>query len=404
MKKDLSKVVAAAAAASMALSCGSFSAMASDSKGSLVVGGVFNTSGQLAAYDQVAEQGFSLAIDEINANGGAGGYQLDYKMINAQSDAAQNTSAAQKLIDVEGAVVLAGCCETDTCTAAATVAQDAGVPFITVGATLPDLPARVGDYFYMAPYGDNVQAAAIATYAYEELGARTAYVVWDTTSEYTVALAKYFQETFESLGGEVVLTDTYDDNGYTDFSSEIAKVQALGEAPDVMCFSSFSTEGPLMLKQFRAAGIDAPVVSGDGFDDISIPQIAGSACTNVYYSTHVNYDTDSELVQNFVKKYTDTYGTAPENAFAALGYDTAYLIKTAIESIDGDVTSEAIRDAISQIQGFEGVTGTISYENGSQIPTKSVTINEFVDGEIKFMQQVGGESAASETEAETEAE
>ena len=133
-----------------------------------------------------------------------------------------------------------------------------------------------------------------------------------------------------------------------------------------------------------------PVMSGDGFDSLTIAEIAGKDANNVYYSTHVNLDADSDVVTKFKAAYKEKYSTEPENAFAALGYDSAYLIKYAIENyIDGDITSDSIKEAIGKVTGFEGVTGTISYENGSHVPTKSVSINKFENGEVVFLKNVG---------------
>jgi branched-chain amino acid transport system substrate-binding protein len=353
------------------------------------IGTVFNITGYMAAYEEPAANAFLLAVEEINAAGGIDGKQIKYNTINAQSDAAQNGTAATKLIDINGAQIVAGTCDSNLAITAGTAAQDAGKPFLAVGATLPDLPDRVGDGFYLAAYGDNLQAYALAEYAYNDLGARTAYVIEDSTAEYTAALSKYFKERFTGLGGQIVLEDSYDENGYTDYSTNIAKVLALDTAPDVLFFSSFTDQAPIMLQQYRAKGLDMPVLSGDGFDSTTIPEIAEEDSNNVYYSTHVNLNQDSEIVENFKTAYKDKFGVEPENAFAALGYDAMYLIKYAIENyIDGDITAEAIKEAIGKVDGFAGVTGTISYKNGSHVPTKEISLNKYEDGETVFIKTV----------------
>ena len=45
----------------------------------------------------------------------------------------------------------------------------------------------------------------------------------------------------------------------------------------------------------------------------------------------------------------------------------------------GTVDGPAVRDALAATEGFEGVTGTISYAEGSRIPSKSVALIEVVD-------------------------
>jgi branched-chain amino acid transport system substrate-binding protein len=48
----------------------------------------------------------------------------------------------------------------------------------------------------------------------------------------------------------------------------------------------------------------------------------------------------------------------------------------------GSTDPQAVRDALSKTQNFEGVTGVISYENGRQIPSKSVSILEADGGNL----------------------
>ena len=73
------------------------------------------------------------------------------------------------------------------------------------------------------------------------------------------------------------------------------------------------------------------------------------------------------------RDYKAAYGTDPENAFAALGYDAVGLIADAIKRAGSD-DAKAIRDAIAATNGYVGVTGTISYPNGARVPAKTVTM------------------------------
>ena len=159
---------------------------------------------------------------------------------------------------------------------------------------------------------------------------------------------------------------------------EILKA-ADAEKPDAVFLGCFTDEGPIILKQLREAGIDCVCLSGDGLDDLSVAQIAGDASNNTYFSTHINYADPSEA--DFIEAYRAKYDEDPQNAFAALAYDAAYLLKYAVENYaNGDYSPESIRNAIAQVTDFEGLTGTISFADGN-VPTKTVFINEFKDGE-----------------------
>ena len=373
---SLSLVLALTACGGSSTSAGTASAEPASSDEGITVGGLWALTGFMADYEIPGSEGFELALEEINNNGGIDGHPVTYISYDSQSDVAQATSLMTKLIESGGADVVFGLGDPNAAIAAGTVAQEHGVPTLATSSTLPYTQDRVGDTAFLVPYGDNIQAAAVAECAYDELGVRTAYVVTDTTDEYTLALSKYFQSHFTALGGEILGESTYDSNGYTDFSASIQKVRALDTRPDALFFASFTDQGPTMLKQFRDSGLDQVVLSGDGLDSVEVAQVAGAAADNVYFSTHVDY-TAGGAVSDFYEAYQDKYGSEPINAFAALGYDAAYLLKYAVENYaGGDYSPASIRDAIARVTDFDGLTGAISYADGN-VPNKTVFICKF---------------------------
>ncbi|MBQ9060472.1 MAG: ABC transporter substrate-binding protein [Firmicutes bacterium] len=383
-KKYLTAALALAAFLALSLSgCGGSGDAAETevADDGITAGGLWALTGFMDSYEVAGSEGFELALEEINATGGIDGKEVGYVKYDSESDAEKATSLISKLIENDGADVIFGMGDPNAAIAAGTVAQDAGVPTLATSSTLPYTQERVGDTAFLVPYGDNIQAAAIAEYAYNELGARTAYVVTDTTDEYTLSLSKDFQLHFKTLGGEILGETTYDDNGYTDFSASIQKIKKLDQQPDALFFASFTDQGPTMLKQYREAGLDQIVLSGDGLDSVEVAQTAGEAANNTYFSTHVDYSADNEAVKNFLTSYQEKYGKEPDNAFAALGYDAAYLLKYAVENYaKGDYSPASIRDAVAQVSDFEGITGTIDYSDGN-VPNKTVFICEFKDGD-----------------------
>jgi branched-chain amino acid transport system substrate-binding protein len=88
-------------------------------------------------------------------------------------------------------------------------------------------------------------------------------------------------------------------------------------------------------------------------------------------------------VKKFIYAYQADNRVPPENSFAALGYDTVKLIADAIRRA-GSSDPQAIRAALAQTRDLPGVTGTITYQPGSRIPQKDVTVVLVKDG--KFIQ------------------
>ncbi|MDU0332884.1 ABC transporter substrate-binding protein [Paenibacillus sp. MB22_1] len=357
------------------------------SGGEIKIGALYNVTGGQASLDGPSLAGFQLAAEEINANGGINGKQVKVVSIDAKTETISATNGMQELIDVEKVPVVAGFSDTTYVLAAGPVAQEAGVPFITSGATSPLIPEQVGDFMYMAAFGDDAQSYAISDFSMDELGAKTAWVLTDTSSDFTVNVSAFFKDRFTSKGGEILLEDKYDGAADTDFSAQITRLKSLPELPDVLMVSALPDKAGIVVKQIRDMGIETPILSADGFDTPALIEMGGTPQTNnVFFATHVALENSDEKVQNFVKAYTDKTGNAPENAFAALGYDTMYLIADAITRA-GSEDPKAIRDALNATSGFKTVTGEISYGSG-RVPDKSVTIIEVKDGKFEFRKNI----------------
>ncbi len=335
----------------------------------------------MASIDVPAANGARLAAEEINAAGGVLGRPIELLIRDTKTDPATAATVVTQLIEQDKVVAVIGFNDSDYVLAAGPICQRAGIPFITVGATSPRLPGQVGDMLFLTPFGDNVQAAVGAEFAFEKFG-KTAYLLWDKGAEYTTVLAKYFKERFAELGGTIVLEDTYQ-SGDKDFSAQIAKVKALPQQPDFYYISALPDDVGTIVKQFRNAGITGPIVGGDGYDTPLLLEVAGPAAENVFFTTHslLTADSPNEKVRKFVEAYKQKYGTEPEAVFAALGYDTVYVLAEAIRRA-GSTDGQAIKQALESIRDFPAATGVINYSPQSHIPQKGVTVIEVKGGKF----------------------
>ena len=348
------------------------------------IGAVECLTGSQASLDTPSLNGAKLALKEVNEAGGVLGKKVELVVRDGKSDPATLAIVTEDLVG-KGVVAITGLSDTTMVLAAAPVAQRAGIPFVTSGATSPSLPSEVGNCLFLEPFGDNVQAAAAAEFAYNDLGARSVWILYDKAMDYTYLLQRYFDDRFTQLGGSIVFKDTYQ-TGDTDFRAQITRLKSLNKLPDILFIASGPDDIGTIVKQVRDMGVDTPIVGGDGYDTPLLAEVAGPTdANNIYFTTHVSLS--SPGAQEFVNKYKQMFGHAPENAFAALGYDAFNLIINAIKRA-GSTDPTAIRDALASTHGFQGVTGTINYPKGKRVPQKSVTIIKVVNGKFIFVKQV----------------
>jgi branched-chain amino acid transport system substrate-binding protein len=336
------------------------------------IAALYSLTGGLSSLDGPSLKGAQLHVDQINAAGGVLGRQIELVTFDTRTDQQVTATAAQEAVS-EGVVAGFGQSDTTFVMAAAPTFQEAGIPFVTSGATHPMLPTWVGDHMFMAAFGDDDQSYAIADYAYDTMGLRRVYVWTDNSMDFTRALTQFFVERFTERGGEIIEEDFFM-MGDTDFSAQIARLEAVEPTPDAVFISAIPSEAGLSVRQIREAGITMPIISGDGFDTQLVATVPGPELANdVFFSTHTYLADDRPEVQEFIDAYTEFHGGPPENSFAPLGYDAIGLIVNAIEQA-GSAEPAAIRDALEATRDYKAVTGTVSYTRENMVPPKPVSI------------------------------
>src|SRR5262245_17365344 len=387
MKRTRRNVVGLAVTAGLAIASSSSLSRLAAADDTIKIGAPFNVTGGLASLDAPALNGAKLKAKEINDAGGVLGKKIELVVYDTKTDPTVIASVASQLINQDKVHVAVGFTDSDSVLAAGPIFQQAGIPFVTPGATSPKLPDQIGDMIFLACFGDNVQAAAGADFISKKLNGKTAYLLRDIGAEYTTLLAQYFDEAFTKEGGQVVSRDDYKTGDKT-FTAQITKLKASSPMPDVLYVSAMPDEIGLIVKQMRQAGVMQPIVGGDGYDTPLLISVGGKASNDVYYSTHAYMAEDgTPPIVKFFQAYKAAYNTPPENAFAALGYGTVGLVADAIGRAGADDPAK-IRDALAATQGYKGITGSISYQPGSRVPQKTVSLIGVKDEKLYLAQEV----------------
>ncbi|KFJ08338.1 branched-chain amino acid ABC transporter, solute-binding protein [Bifidobacterium tsurumiense] len=166
----------------------------------------------------------------------------------------------------------------------------------------------------------------------------------------------------------------------TEYSSQLQKVQAAG-AEFLYAPYYYSVAGPYIIPQARSVGYQGIIMGPDGYDGLQLTDNT-AAYNNVYYTTHYSPDdTSNKKVQEFINAYRKNNGADP-NTFSALGYDTIYMIKDAIEKAGDGATREEVRNALAGLH-FDGVTGSFTLDKTGS-PKKSVIVLTIKDGKPTY--------------------
>ena len=342
----------------------------------VVIGAIYNLTGGQQNLDIPSSQGARLAVDLANDRGGVLGRQVSMIVVDGETKPEIIAARTRELIADQPEIAgLIGLSDTDMVLAAAKVAAGRRLVFLTSGATSPLLPTEILEYLFLACFGDNVQAAAGAEWAYDALKARTVAVLFKQGATYTELLHGYFETRFKELGGKVLAVESYNlDAG--DIGAKVAELPAA----DLIYLAARPDDVALAVPALRNAGIEAPILGGDGLD-IGDAWSTIDKASEVYFTTHayLGADNPAPAVKEFRAGFARAYPGKEPDAFAALGYDAAQLLIAAIESAVS-TEPQAVREGLTRTKDFPGVTGNITFAAGNRIPLKSVTIMQVDSG------------------------
>ena len=363
MKKIVAGCIAALLIVSMA-----FVGCKKGDDNTIKIGGIAPLSGAVAVYGVECTNGVNLAVEEINAAGGINGKKIAYIAEDDEGDPAKSVNAYKKLTTQDGIRMIIGSL-TSGCTIALTSsAQAQGVIQIAPAATA-EAVTDAGNYIFRTCFIDPFQGSIGGKFAAVNLGKKNAAILYDIGNDYSVGLQENFVKEFTKNGGSIVAMESYS-TGDKDFNAQLTKIKAAN--PDVVYLPDYYGTVALIAKQLRNQGIDAPIIGADGWDGLT--DNAGDEVLNGFYSNHYAADSSDPAVQAFVKNFKAKYGKEP-NAFAALGYDSMYLLKDAILKA-GTTDAKAVRDALEKTDA-DYVTGHIKFDEKHN-PVKSAVMIELV--------------------------
>ena len=225
-------------------------------------------------------------------------------------------------------------------------------------------------YVFRACFIDPFQGTVGGKFSAENVGAKKAAILYDIGNDYSVGLTENFVKEFEAHGGVIVAKESYS-TGEKDFNAQITKVK--NQNPDVVYLPDYYATVALIAKQLRAQGVVCPIVGADGWDGLT--ENAGDEVLNGFYSNHYAADSTDASVVKYVNSFKAKYNKEP-TSFAALGYDSVYMIKDAILKAGGADNIAAVRDALEATNG-DYVTGHLTFD-AKHNPVKSAVMVELV--------------------------
>jgi branched-chain amino acid transport system substrate-binding protein len=326
-----------------------------------------------------------MAVDEINASGGialSAGLKHVELLVEDNEDKAESAAAMTQKFVSRRVVAMVGPNASRNAVPAAVVAESNNLLMISPWSTNPKLTEHK-KYIFRACFTDDFQGVVVAAFIVKKLNLRTAAVLFDVASEYNKGIAEVFRTEFARAGGAVASFESYS-TGDKDFTAQLSKIKASGA--EVLFLPNYYNEVPLQVQQARQQGYKGCIVGSDSWGSEEILKLGGAIMDGLYFTTHYAPDMATDKAKKFISDYVTRFGSKPDDV-AALTYDAFGMLFESIKKA-GRIEPEKVRDQLSVLSEFAGVTGTMKFTPGSGSPSKSAVVIQIKDNTFKYFDSI----------------
>ncbi|HWQ80256.1 MAG TPA: branched-chain amino acid ABC transporter substrate-binding protein [Anaerovoracaceae bacterium] len=348
----------------MTAGCGAQSS--SDSGGGtnvIKIATVTPLSGAQAAVGESIKNGAQMALEERKDEFTQLGFDLQIAPQDDQADPKVGVSVAQKLIVDDDILGVVGHWNSGVAIPSSEVYAQENLAMVSPANTAVDVTDRGLANVNRICIRDDAQGPAGADYAYNELGAKTAFIIHDKTT-YGQGVADEWRGQYEAGGGTVLGYE-----GITQGESDFSAVEELVRAadPDIIYFGGIYPEGSLLIKQLNDKGIDVKFMGADGMDSAEVITIAGDAAIGTYYTSAAADINATDAGKAFAEKYAAKFSKQPE-AYSSYGYDAMNVMLDAIAKTINDnggekPTRDQVTVAVRATSGFQGVAVNVTFDD-----------------------------------------
>ena len=324
---------------------------------SLRIGFVAPLTGNAEWYGEHQWKAIQLGVDEINQGGGINGRKLEVVAEDDQCLPKLGAEVMQKLAAVDRVPLVLGAYCSSVCMAMAPIAEANKV--VMVNECNTDKLREAGEYVFRIKPGAAQEGKFIAD-AMRARGA-TRLALLFINNEYGVSTKDEVKKNFAADGGKVVAEEAFE-QGASDFRSQLAKVREA--RPDAVYFVGYAKENGLLVRQAHELGLRQALYSSLTLESADFLEAAGEAAEGIVYPYLYDPNSPEAVVRAYNEKFKARYGEDSE-MWGALYYDALVLLKPVLEKCGND--SGCLKDGLLKVQGFEGVTGRMEFDEKGDV-------------------------------------
>lgn len=361
--------------------CGTGDTEAAAKDGTVKLGFLGDITGANSGLITSLHKSVQLAIKQANASGDL---PVEIELVsldNKDGNPDPVPGLIQRLISDPQVIGLVGPGFSGETEVAGPLLCEAGLVHVSASATNPDLTKNGWTTFFRALSTDAVQGGATGDYIVEALE-KTKVAVINDKSPYGAGLAKEVVADVKRAGGQVVLDEGIEPT--TDYTSVIDSVIATDH--EVLYYSGYDAQAPLVLKQYRDKGGEGIFMGGDGDKGANFLK-EGGAATEGAILTCPCLDpnaSDDPAAQKFASDYRAEYDGELAGIYSSEGWDVAQMFIDAVKDGGADVSRASVLEFIDGLEDYKGLSKTFNWTPEHEVEG-AIYIYEVEDGKYVLL-------------------
>lgn len=329
----------------------------------LKLGSVRPLTGKGASFGQALADGLEMGFDEVNAQGGILGCQVELVAYDSQSEPANAATLTERLITQDQVPLVIGSSISTESLAMMEITENAQVPLFVPSAASAKITSQGYEWVWRQSVIDSSAAALFTEYIVNELGWKSVGAIYENTDYGKIPIEEVVQPGLAAGGSELVIAEAFNP-GDVDLSGQLLKIIEAGV--DGIIYWGHENEASLLVRDNQQLGFDLPLAGNTGIvypAFLELLSAENQANTELIAVSQFVWTTDDPDQLDWIEIYKARFGYDP-NVTSMDGYDAAFVLRKAFEAA-GSTDNSALQKALSEVE-YTGVGGYISFDDTGQ--------------------------------------
>ncbi len=305
-------------------------------------------------------------FDDLNKAGGIDGHTVEVVFYDTEGNAETAVNEFNRMVSEDKVLLIIGPTTSTNALAVIDLAAQSKIPVITPQSTNTSITKDyANEWFFRNSVADCYQSYSLCDYICEDLGMKKIAFIHSTDSQGQGQFDDFVGYMKENYDQDIYLEEMFNE-GDIDFKSQLLNIK--NSDAEILVIAGHEAEIGLITSQRLEVGIpaDMPFAGYNAMTSADYSSVAGASCEGVIIASPWSATATDDGSKKFMADYAEQL-TAPD-ANSALAYDCVNTVTHALTGLELGLTDDtlesdrlAIRDALSGIQGFPNLTGTVNY-------------------------------------------